>query len=104
MKARIAPNRLSHAEAVKITQTALEITAPAVTAAILWTLYKKRGWHKDKVLSLYKEIVGTFAYPMAFNKWADDIEIKQYLSEKIGIDWQELVDAVKVNRERGLSQ
>lgn len=95
MKAHIAQRRLSHAEGMAITQRALECTAPAVTAAVLYILYR-RGWHKDKLHGLYKDIVALFKYPQAFDKWLDDITIQNVLSERIGIDWQELVDAVKV--------
>lgn len=97
VKARIAPKRLSHSEAVRVTQAALETCAPAVVGAVLFVLYR-RGWHKDKLLSLYRDIVCLFKYPQAFDKWIEDTEIKAILSERIGIDWQELVDAVKVER------
>lgn len=97
MKSRIAPKRLSHSEAVKVTQTALECTAPAVTAAVLFVLYR-RGWHKDKLISLYQEIVGFFKYPQYFGKYLTDIEIQEYLTDKIGIDWNDLTKAVKVDR------
>ncbi|MBO7437538.1 MAG: hypothetical protein J6T97_06940 [Bacteroidaceae bacterium] len=87
MKAYYAPKRLSLKEAKATTQQALECVAPAVTAAVLFVLYR-RGWHKDKITELYKEIVNLFKYP------AD--EIKAYLTNKCGIDWNELVKAVKV--------
>ena len=99
MKAHIASRRLSHAEGMAITQRALECTAPAVTAAVLFILYR-RGWHKDKVLTLYRDIVSFFRYPQRFGDWLTDTEIKEYLTQKVGIDWQELVDAVKVDRRR----
>lgn len=100
MKARLAPKRMSHSEALHTTQSALEICAPAAVAATLYILYR-RGWHKDKLLSLYKEIVCLFKYPQAFGKWIDDTEVKNLLSERIGIDWDELVDAVKVEGNEG---
>lgn len=95
MKARIAPKRMSYSEAVKTTQSALEIVAPAVVAAVLFILYR-RGWHKDKLHVLYKEIVCFFKYPQGAGKWIDDDTIKALLTERVGIDWQELTDAVKV--------
>ena len=99
MKSRIAPKRLSHSEAVRVTQTALECTAPAVTAAVLFILYR-RGWHKDKILSLYQDIVAFFKYPQMFGEWLEDTEIKDLLTERIGINWQDLIDVVKVDRRR----
>ena len=99
MKARIAPKRLSHAEGVRVTQAALEATAPAVVAAVLFVLYR-RGWHKDRLMSLYRDIVSLFRYPQAFGQWLDDIEIKALLTERVGIDWQELIDVVKVEGRR----
>ena len=95
MKARIAPKRLSEREAKDTTQRALEVCAPAVTAAVLFILYR-RGWHKDKLTDLYKEVVNLFKYPAAFDRYATDDEIKQFLTDKCGIDWDELVKAVKV--------
>jgi DNA-binding GntR family transcriptional regulator len=98
MKARLGPKRLSHKEAMAMTQNALEVVAPAVVGAVLYILYR-RGWHKDKLVTLYKEIVNFFMYPQAFDRYLTDIEIKDYLSEKLGIDWQEIIDAVKVEDE-----
>ena len=95
MKAYYAPKRLSVKEAKATTQQALECVAPAVTAAVLFILYR-RGWHKDKITELYKEIVNLFKYPAAFDRYATDDEIKTYLTNKCGIDWNELVKAVKV--------
>lgn len=95
MKAIITPKRLSQSERKKVTQTALETTAPAVVAAVLFILYR-RGWHKDKIFSLYREIVAFFQYPQVFGQWLEDTEVRKYLSEKIGIDWQELISVVKV--------
>lgn len=95
MKARITPKRLSRSEERELTSRVRETFVPAVTAAILYVLYR-RGWHKDKLHGLYKDIVALFKYPQAFDKWLDDITIQNVLSERIGIDWQELVDAVKV--------
>lgn len=100
MKAKITPKRLSHAEAVSVTQKALEVVSPAVVAAVLFVLYR-RGWHKDKILSLYKDIVALFKYPQAFDRWLDDIEIKATLTERCGINWDELIEAVKVEDKRG---
>jgi hypothetical protein len=95
MKARITPKRLSRSEERELTSRVRETFVPAVTSAILYVLYR-RGWHKDKLHGLYKDIVALFKYPQAFDKWLDDITIQNVLSERIGIDWQELVDAVKV--------
>ena len=97
MKARMAPKRLSHSEAVQVTQAALEATAPAVVAAVIYILYQ-RGWHKDKLLTLYREVVNFFRYPQVFDKYLTDIEVREYLTEKINIDWNELINAVKVVR------
>lgn len=96
MRARIAPKRMSHSEAVETTQRALEITAPAVVAAVLFILYR-RGWHKDKLYELYREIVCFFKYPQGTGKWIDDDAVKALLSERVGVDWSELVNAVKVD-------
>lgn len=98
MKARIAPKRLTHKEAVGVTQRALEVVAVAIISALLYILYR-RGWHKDKLVTLYKEIVNFFMYPQQFDRYLTDIEIKDYLSEKLDIDWQEIIDAVKVEDE-----
>lgn len=95
MKSHFAPKRLSKKEAKQTTQQALECVAPAVTAAVLLILYK-RGWHKDKLKVLYKEIVNIFKNPIAFDRYATDEEIKNYLTEKCDIDWDELIKAVKV--------
>lgn len=95
MRTRIAPKRMSHAEATRTTQIAIETVAPAVVGAVLYILYR-RGWHKDKLLTLYKEVVCLFKYPQAFDKWLDDESVKKLLAERVGIDWKELVDAVKV--------
>ena len=102
MRARIAPKRLSHAEAVITTQIALEACAPAIVGAMLFILYR-RGWHKDKIRALYKETVAFFKYPQAFDKWIDDTAIKNLLTERVGIDWQELIAAVRVegNERKG---
>jgi len=97
MKARIAPKRLSHSEAVTVTETALRTVAPAVTAAVLFVLYR-RGWHKDKLKTLYTEIVYFFLYPARFGKYMTDEEVREYLTEHIGIDWSELENAVQVER------
>ena len=101
MKAHIAQRRLSHAEGMAITQRALECTAPAVTAAVLYILYR-RGWHKDRLRALYKDIVALFSYPQAFDKWLTDVELKAILAERVGIDWQELIDAVKVEGKESI--
>lgn len=95
MKAIMTPKRLSQSESKRVTQIALETTAPAVVAAVLFILYR-RGWHKDKIFSLYREIVAFFQYPQVFGQWLEDLEIREYLTNKIGIDWQELIDVVKV--------
>ena len=95
MKARLGPKRLSHKEAMAMTQNALEVVAPAVVGAVLYILYR-RGWHKDKLVTLYKEIVNFFTYPQAFDKYLTDIEIKDFLTERLGIDWSEIERAVKV--------
>lgn len=95
MKARLGPKRLSHKEAMAMTQNALEVVAPAVVGAVLYILYR-RGWHKDKLVTLYKEIVNFFMYPQAFDKYLTDIEIKDFLTERLGIDWGEIMEAVKV--------
>ena len=95
MKARLGPKRLSHKEAMAMTQNALEVVAPAVVGAVLYILYR-RGWHKDKLVTLYKEIVNFFMYPQAFDKYLTDIEIKDFLTERLGIDWNEIEQAVKV--------
>ena len=97
MKARIAPKRMSHAEAVAVTERALRVTAPAVVAAVLFVLYR-RGWHKDKLKTLYTEIVFFFLYPARFGQFLGDEEVREYLTEHIGIDWSELENAVKVER------
>ena len=97
MKARFAPKRLSHSEAVTVTETALRTVAPAVTAAVLFVLYR-RGWHKDRLHTLYKEIVFFFSSPAHFDKWLTNEEIESYIADKVGIDWSELENAVKVER------
>ena len=97
MKARFAPKRLSHAEAVIVTEKALQTVAPAVTGAVLFILYR-RGWHKDRLRTLYKEIVFFFSSPARFDKWMTNEEIQAYLTERIGIDWSEIENAVKVER------
>lgn len=99
MNARIAPKRLSHSEALSVTQQALECTAPAVTAAVLYILYR-RGWHKDKLKALFLDIVSFFKYPQYFNKYLTDIEIQNFLSDKLDIDWNDLKSVVKVDRRR----
>jgi hypothetical protein len=93
----MTPKRLSTMEARQVTQNALEVVAPAVTSAVLFILYR-RGWHKDKLETLYKEIVNFFDLPQAFDRYLTDIEIKDYLAERLDIDWQELIDAVKVEK------
>lgn len=98
MKAHIAPRRLSDKEARNTTQRALECVAPAVVAAVLYTLYK-RGWHKDAISKLYDDIVALFAMPAVFGKYLDDEQVKDLLTERCGIDWQRLVNVVKVVRE-----
>ena len=65
MKARLGPKRLTHKEAMAMTQNALEVVAPAVVGAVLYILYR-RGWHKDKLVTLYKEIVNFFHVSAGF--------------------------------------
>lgn len=95
MKAHFAPKRLSKQEAMQTTQTALECVAPAVVAAVLFTLYK-RGWHKDRICKLYDDIICMFSMPEVFGQRLDDEMIEKYLTEKIGIDWTRLIKVVKV--------
>ena len=83
-----------------MTHRALKVVAVATISALLYILYR-RGWHKDKLVTLYKEIVNFFKYPQAFDRYLTDIEIKDYLSEKLDIDWQEIIDAVKVEDGAG---
>lgn len=102
MKAHIAPKRMSRKEAMQTTQIALEACSKAIIAAVLLILYR-RGWHKDKLRALYKEIVAFFKYPQAFGKWVTDTEVEDFISERISIDWVEVTDAVKVegNENKG---
>lgn len=95
MKSHIAPKRLSNKEARDTTQRALECVAPAVVSAVLYVLYK-RGWHKDRITKLYDDIVALFSMPAVFGKYLDNETVQAELTKKCGIDWQRLVDVVKV--------
>ena len=95
MKSHIAPKRLSNKEARQTTQRALECVAPAIVSAVLYVLYK-RGWHKDRITKLYDDIVALFNMPAVFGKHLDNESVQKFLTEKCGIDWQRLINVVKV--------
>lgn len=96
MNARLVTRRLSTAEQKGYTESVMREAVPAITAAVIMILYR-RGWHKDKLISLYQEVVSFFKYPQYFGKWLTDEEIKATLTERIGIDWKELADAAVVS-------
>lgn len=95
MKARMPIKRLTHSEACKVEQVYLETAVTSIVAAVLYILYR-RGWHKDKLVTLYKEIINFFAYPQAFDKYLTDDEVKDFLTDKLGINWKDLETVVKV--------
>lgn len=96
MNARLVTRRLSTAEQKGYTESVMREAVPAVTAAVLMVLYR-RGWHKDKLISLYQEVVSFFRYPQYFGKWLTDEEIKATLTERVGIDWTELEQAAMIS-------
>ena len=96
MKARYEVRRLSKAESDQITRQAVDNAFPAVMAAVLFVLYKYRHWHKDKCVKLYNDVCDMLSMPETVAGSMDDREVEAYLSERIGIDWQDIRDAVQI--------
>ena len=91
-----AIKRLTKAEGIAVSRKAADNAFPAVMAAVLYVLYKYRKWHKEDCVKLYNEVCDLLAMPPIFGKPLDDLEIEQYLTEKLGIDWDKIRKAVQI--------
>jgi len=62
------------------TQSADETTRSAVLV-ILYTLIQ-RGWHRDRLIKLFEDIVTAFTQPLnIFGKEVDDLYVEMYLKK-----------------------
>lgn len=56
-----------------------------ITSTVAMVLYVviQRGWHRDKVIKLFDDIVATLSTPIkVFGKEVDDLYIQDYISKK----------------------
>ena len=87
--------RLSKAESMAISRTAADSAFPAIMAAVLFVLYK-RGWHKDRLIKLYDDVCALLTMPSIFGQYLDDRQIEEYLTKQVGIDWDKIRSAIRI--------
>lgn len=99
MKARLdlKPRKLSQAECRQISRQAADSAFPAVMAAVLFVLYRYRHWHKDSCVKLYRDIIAFLSTPaLLHGKSLDNEQVEKYIEDSLGIDFDDLRKAVKI--------
>ena len=97
MKARWEVRRLSKAESLYLSRQASDTAFPAVTAAVLFVLYKYRHWHKVDCVKLYRDIIAFLSTPaLLHGKSLDNEQVEKYIEDSLGIDFDDLRKAVKI--------
>jgi len=93
-----AVKRLSKKEGAAVSRQAADSAFPAVMAAVLFVLYK-RGWHKDRLVKLYDDVCAFLIMGTIFGRHLTDIEIEQYISKHLGIDWNKIRGCIQIAEE-----
>lgn len=87
--------RLSKAEAKAFTRQAVDDILPQTAAGVLYIL-DRRGWHRDRIMKLYSDLVALYRTPPIFGRSLDGDDVRDYITAKYGIDWTELTSAAKI--------
>ena len=95
-----APKRMSKAEAIQTTTAAMNDLLPQMAAAWLY-MFDQRGWHKDRVIKAYRDIVALYRMPPIMGKHLESDDVRDYIAMKYGIDWTELTDAAQLADKDG---
>ena len=96
MKARWEVRRLSKAESLYLSRQASDTAFPAVTAAVLFVLYRYRHWHKADCVKLYEDVCALLSMPPTTSGSLDDEQVCSYLEKQLGIDFDKIRKAVKI--------
>ena len=95
-----APKRMSRSESIRVTRQAINDLLPQMAAAWMYVL-DRRGWHKDRVLKAYKDVVALYQMPEVMGKFLQGDDVVEYIAQKYGIDWDELRNAAKIADDEG---
>ena len=77
-----AHRRIEEQQAYDMWLENLNNTITSTVAMVLYVVIQ-RGWHRDKVIKLFDDIVATLSTPIkVFGKEVDDLYIQDYISKK----------------------
>lgn len=98
MKARYTPPKLTKQESHAVYTEAANDAARSIMAAVMYMLHM-RGWHKDRMQKFYNDTLSVINMPEIFGHKLDDLEVREMVEKKYGIDFSRLRLNVVVDSE-----
>ncbi len=93
-----AHRRLADAEIERIYREHSDDVTKAVIAAVLLVMHR-RGRTKKYIQELFSDILGVLEQPAVLGHQMTDIEVKEFISEQYGIDFNEVHMQVETDSE-----
>lgn len=87
MKSRYKVPTLSQRETEAVYRFVGDDVACNTIAVVLLVLHFRK-WHKEDIKKFFDDIIGIIDRPPVFGKYLMSGDVKAFLTEKYGIDWE----------------